>query len=526
MAMTATAPTPTAADSAGGGTSGLDRRLIALGVVVVLGAIMSILDATIVNVATRTIGENFHAPITTIQWVLTGYLLGFAAVIPATGWAAQRFGAKRVFIGALVLFAVSSALAGSAGSAGELIAFRVLQGTGGGLILPVGQLIIAQAAGPRRMGRVMSMLGVPMLLGSVTGPVLGGLIVSSVSWRWIFFINPPIGVITVALAARLLPADPPGRAGSRSGRLDLRGLVLLCGGVAAVTYGMSEAGARGGFGANPTLALLAAGTVLIGLYAIHARARGSAALIDIGLLRHRGFGLSALTSLVVAIALFGVLVLLPLYWQIVRGASPLETGLLLAPQALGAAVALPLAGAITDRAGAAVVVPAGIVLGLAGTAVYAQAGAATGYAVLAAALFILGLGLGATFVPLMAAAYQDLPPAAIPAVTSTLNTVQRLGGSVGTALAAVILQGAITGRVPRLRGGAVFGPLPAGARAQVAPALAHAFGSAFWVALALAGAALIPALALPRKAAARHPATTGNPRPAAAGGHASKGNPS
>lgn len=499
--MTAMAPAPAAATPAGNGMSGLDRRLVALGAVVVLGAVMSILDATIVNVATRTIGEDFHASITTIQWVLTGYLLGFAAVIPATGWAAQRFGPRRVFIGALVLFAVSSALAGSAVSVGELIAFRVLQGAGGGLILPVGQLIIARAAGPRRMGRVMSMLGVPMLLGSVTGPVLGGLIVSSVSWRWIFFINPPIGVITVALAARLLPADPPGR----GARLDLRGLALLCGGVAAITYGMSEAGARGGFGGTLTLALLGAGAALVALYAIHARARGSAALIDIGLLRHRGFGLAALTSLVVAIALFGVLVLLPLYWQIVRGASPLATGLLLAPQALGAAVALPFAGRITDRAGAAVVVPAGIVLGLAGTAVYTQAGATTGYAVLAAALFILGLGLGATFVPLMAAAYQDLPPTAIPAVTSTLNTVQRLGGSVGTALAAVILQGAIAGRVPRLRGGAVFGALPPAARAQVAPALAHAFGSAFWVALALAVAALIPALALPRKSAASRP---------------------
>ena len=499
--MTQTTPATTPAIPAKSGTPGLDRRLIALGAVVVLGAIMSILDATIINVATRAIGDDFHASITTIQWILTGYLLGFAAVIPATGWAAQRFGAKRVFIGALVLFAVSSALAGSAVSVGELIAFRVLQGIGGGMILPVGQLIIAQAAGPKRMGRVMSMLGVPMLLGSVAGPVIGGLIVSSVSWRWIFFINPPIGLIAVALAARLLPGDPP-RPGSR---LDLHGLLLLCGGVASVTYGMSEAGTRGGFGGNLTVAFLGAGTGLVALYAIHARSLNHQALIDITLLRYRGFAASAVTSLVVAIALFGVLVLLPLYWQIVRGASPLATGLLLAPQALGAAVALPLAGKVTDRAGAAAVVPAGIVLGLAGTAAYTQVGAGTPYAVLAAALFTLGLGLGATFVPLMAAAYQDLPRAAIPAVTSTLNTLQRLGGSVGTALLAVTLQGAIARQAPRLRGGAVFGTLPAAARAQLAPALAHAFSSAFWVAFALAAAALIPALLLPRKQPANTP---------------------
>jgi hypothetical protein len=152
-------------------------------------------------------------------------------------------------------------------------------------------------------------------------------------------------------------------------------------------------------------------------------------------------------------------------------------------------------------------VPTGIVLGLAGIAAYTQVGAGTPYAVLAGALFVLGLGLGATFVPLMAAAYQGLPPAAIPSVTSTLNTVQRVGGSVGTALLAVTLQGAIARQVPRLRGGAVFGPLPPGARTELAPALGHAFGTAFWVAFALTAAALIAALLLPRTQSASKPAT-------------------
>lgn len=471
-----------------------DRRLMALGTVVVLGAIMPILDATIVNVATRTLGEDFRSPITTIQWVLTGYLLGFAAVIPATGWAAQRFGAKRVFIAALAVFTVSSALAGSATSIGELIGFRVLQGIGGGMIMPVGQVIIAQAAGPKRMGRVMSMLGMPMLLGSVTGPVIGGLIVDTISWRWIFFVNPPIGIITIALAARLLP----GGTARPGARLDVRGLLLLGAGITGITYGMSEAGSGGGFGGWQTVTLLIAGAILIALYAVHARTRGDRALIDVTLLRYRGFATSMATNLVVAIALFGALVLLPLYWQLVRGASPLATGLLLMPQAVGAAVALPLAGRITDRAGAAVVVRIGIGLGLAGLAAYTQAGAATPYAVLAAALFVIGLGLGATFVPLMAAAYQGLPHTAIPSVTGTLNTVQRLGGSIGTALLAVTLQDAVTRRVPGMRGGAVFGTLPPAVRTQLAPALGHAFGAAFWIAFALTAAALIPAFLLPR----------------------------
>jgi EmrB/QacA subfamily drug resistance transporter len=488
--MTQTTSATATAVPADGGTSRLDRHLAALGAVVVLGAIMPILDATIVNVAVRTIGRDFHTSIATIQWVLTGYLLGYATVIPVTGWAAQRFGAKRVFIGALVLFAASSALAGSAVSVGELIALRVVQGTGAGLITPVGQLIVAQAAGPKRMGRVMSVLGVPMLLGSMAGPVVGGLIVSSASWRWIFFINPPVALVAIALAVRLLPADAPhsgrGGAGAASGsgaaggRLDLRGLVLLCGGVAGITYGMSEASTRGGFGGSLPLTLIGAGAALVAGYALHAlrlnrRGLNGRALIDITLFRHRAFAVSMAANLMVGIALFGALILLPLYWQIVRGASPLATGLLLAPQAIGAAVALPLAGKITDRVGPAFVVPAGIALGLAGLAAYTQSGTGTPYAVLAAALFVLGLGLGATFVPLMAAAYQDLPRTAIPSVTSAFNTIQRLGGSIGTTLLAVTLQSAMTRHTP-----------------------SRAFDSAFWVACALTTVALISALLLPK----------------------------
>lgn len=471
---------------------GLDRRLVALGAVVVLGVIMSILDATIVNVATRTLGQEFDASISTIQWVLTGYLLGFASVIPVTGWAGERFGAKRVWIGALLIFLAGSVLSAAAWSVPALIAFRVLQGVGGGLILPVGQAILATAAGPQRMGRVMGFVGLPMLLGSVAGPVIGGLIVSTVSWRWIFLINLPIGAVAVVLAIRLLPQTPP-RAGAR---LDVRGLALLCGGVALFVYGMSLAGTHG-FGAAGTLAFLGVGAALVGGYGVHARTRGAAALIDLALFRNRGFAAAAATNFVVAIALFGVLVLLPLYWQVVRGHGPLATGLLLVPQALGAAAAMPLAGRVTDRAGAGVVVPVGIVLALLGTAGYTQVGADSPYAVLAAALFVIGLGLGATIMPSMAAAYRTLPREAIAKATSALNTVQRLGASIGTAMLAVVLQHGITVDVPQLAG-APLGPLPAGARVQLAPALAHAFGSSFWLAFVLTALAMVPAVLLPR----------------------------
>ena len=186
----------------------LEPALIKAGVVVVLGAIMSILDTTIVAVALHTLSGDFHVNVSTIQWVTAGYLLSLAIVIPVSGWAIHRFGAKPVYMVSLSLFVLGSILCGFAWSATSLICFRVLQGFGGGMILPVGQSIMARAAGPQRMGRVMGIIGVPQLLGPILGPVLGGLIVSNTSWRWIFFVNVPIGIVALWLSRTARPNHP------------------------------------------------------------------------------------------------------------------------------------------------------------------------------------------------------------------------------------------------------------------------------------------------------------------------------
>ena len=482
--------TPTRADG-----TGLTREILVIGGVVVLGAIMSILDATIVNVAIPTLGRDFHTSVSTIQWVLTGYLLAFASVIPLTGWASQRFGAKRVWMTSLLLFMAASALAGTAWSIDSLIAFRVLQGLGGGLIMPVGQTIIAQAAGPERMGRVMSIVGVPMLLGPVLGPVAGGAIVDQVSWRWIFFVNLPVGVAALVAAQRLLPeAKPHGGA-----RLDALGLALLSPGLAVFVYGMSEAGTRGGFLNGTTIVAAAAGVMLVALFVAHARRRGREALIDVSLFLRRGFATAAAANLLLGIALFGALILLPLYYQLVRGESPLATGMLLVPQGVGAAVAMPLAGWLTDRVGARLVIPVGVVVGLAGTAAFTQVGAGTSYAVLAAALFVIGVGLGSTIMPSMAVAYQTVSREQIAQATSALNVIQRVAASIGTALLAVVLQREIAASVPGLHDGIrAIGALSKSERSHAAAELASAFGTTFAVALALLATALVPALLLPR----------------------------
>src|SRR5947199_210212 len=347
--MTAT-DTTTDATAAGRG-EGLGREILVLAGVVILGTIMTVLDLTVVNVAIPTLARDLGASIPAIQWVMTGYMLAFATVIPLTGWAAERFGARRAWIFALLVFLAGSVLAGAAWSLESLIAFRILQGLGAGMILPVGQTILAQAAGPERMGRVMSLIGVPMLLAPVFGPVLGGAIVDSVSWRWIFYLNLPVGALALLAAVRLLPEATP-RLGQR---LDLRGLVLLSPGIALFLYGVSEAGHAGGFDATRA-AVTAVGAALVVLFVGHALARGRGALIDLSLFGRRGFAAAAATNFLLPVALFGALILLPLYYQVVRQQSPLDVGLLLIPQGVGAAVAMPIAGWMTDKLGARLVV--------------------------------------------------------------------------------------------------------------------------------------------------------------------------
>jgi EmrB/QacA subfamily drug resistance transporter len=471
----------------------LDREILVLAAVVILGTSMTVLDLTVVNVAIPTLGREVEASISTIQWVLTAYMLAFAAVIPVSGWASERFGTKRVWIGSLLLFIVGSLLAGAAWSIGALIVFRVLQGLGAGMILPVGQTILAQAAGPQRMGRVMSVFGVPLLLVPILGPVVGGAIVDGWSWRWIFFINLPVGVAAVAAAQRLLPQAKP----QLGQRLDLRGLLLLSPGIALFLYGVAEAGGHGGFGNEHTTLPAALGLGLIVLFVWHAAVRGKDALIDISLFRRRGFAAAAATNLLLGIALFGSLILLPLYYQLVRHESPMQVGLLLVPQGVGAALAMPLAGRLTDRIGARVVVSSGLVVAALGALAYTQVGADTSYVYLAGALVVLGLGIGSTIMPSMAAAFQTLAREETPRAASALNTIQRVAGAIGTALFAILLQRAVAGRVAGFEGG-VEGMAALSLRPGPTAELADAFGATFWVAAALILVALVPALMLPR----------------------------
>jgi EmrB/QacA subfamily drug resistance transporter len=455
-------------------TNRIESHVWRVSAVVIVGSIMSILDTTIVNVALATLGRELHATLSEIQWVVTGYMLALAAVIPITGWAAQRFGAKQVYIVSLVLFTAGSALCGLASSTTELIVFRVIQGIGGGMILPIGQLMMADAAGPERMGRVMSIVAIPAMLAPILGPTIGGLIVDNASWRWIFYVNVPIGVIAVAAAVRGLPHGERGQAP----KLDALGLALMATGLPLLTYGLAEIGITGSLTAAKVLIPGLAGLVLVAAFAVHAL-RVPNPLLDLRLYRRPTFSSASFAMFCLGAALFGGMVLLPLYWQGIRHESVVDTGLLTAPQGLGMALIMPLAGRLTDRVGGGPLALVGVSVTALATIPFGLIAAHTSVTWLSVTMLIRGMGIGFAFMPAMAAAFASLDRSELPHATPQLNVLQRVGGSIGTAVLAVVLQRALVG-VHTLEGAA------------------HAYGTAFWASAALTALAIVPCIILMR----------------------------
>src|SRR5581483_8806932 len=490
----ADSPTPAAQPE------GLDRDTLIVAGVVLLGAVMSILDTTVVNVAIDHLAVAFRSSLTTIQWVITGYTLALAAVIPVTGWAADRFGTKRIYMTSLVLFTLGSVLSGLAWSAATLILFRFLQGIGGGMIMPAVMTIMTKKAGPHRMGRVMGVLGVPMLVAPIMGPILGGWLVDSASWRWIFFINLPIGIVAFILALIVLEPDQP----QPAHRLDWVGMLLLSPGLAVFIFGLAESSTYG-FGSVRSWGPTLAGIILIAAWFVHSW-RSPNPLIDLRTFAHTRAGAAAGTFLLFAISVFGSMLLVPLYYQAVRGASALQAGLLMAPGGLGAMLMMPLSGKLTDRYGPTWLPATGLPLVAIGLIPFVFVGAHTSYVLLCAANFVQGLGMGLAMMPNMTAAMQAVPPTAIARTSTAMNIIRQAGASIGTAVLSVILASAITSNLSAIVGSHASGSgsggiatlqrLPPSAHAAIVKPLADAFASTFVWALVLILIALIPAIAM------------------------------
>jgi EmrB/QacA subfamily drug resistance transporter len=453
----------------------VDPALKRLTAAIIVGAIAVILDTTIISVGLHRLGDSLHAPVSTIQWVSSAYLLAMFVTIPLTGWAQSRLGSKRLWLLALATFTVGSLLCAAAWDAPSLIAFRALQGAGGGVLMPLMSTVLMQAAGGRNLGRLMATVSLPAALGPILGPVLGGLILHDLSWRWLFLVNLPLGVIGLVLAVKLFPAGEPGRRVP----LDLVGVLLVTPGAVGVIYGLTQVTEAGGFGATRVLLPLLGGAVLLAGFVGWALHRGERALIDVTLLRHRSVATSTALLLLTGIALYGAMLLLPLYWQQVRGRDALDAGLLLVPQGIGALASRTLAGRLTDAIGGRWVALAGFAVVTLGTVPFAFAGEHTSTWWLMATLVVRGFGLGAVFIPLMTGAFVGLERHEIPDASILTRVAQQLGGSFGTAVLAVILASAAAGATS-----------PAG--------LADAFDQAFWWATGFTGLAVVLSLLLPR----------------------------
>ncbi|MCA0158228.1 DHA2 family efflux MFS transporter permease subunit [Tsukamurella sp. M9C] len=448
------------------------RSMRALIATLVVGVFAPILDTTMLTIAVHTLVLDLRADIATIQWVSTSYLLALVVSIPLCGWLDARLGGRRLWVAALVVFAVGSALCAASWSPVSLIVFRTLQGAAAGVLMTNMQTIAVRAAGGGSVARVTAALGVPIALGPLIGPVVGGALLHWADWRWMFAINVPLCLLAVVAALRVLPDDAPT---SAVPPLDRTGLALLAPGIVLTFYGLAELAERGTSGV--LLLFVASGAALIAAFGVHAARVGDRALVRVRLVRIPTVAASTLASLAVGGALMGTMFLLPLYWQTVRGDGALATALLLAPQAVGAFVPRFFVGGLVDRFGPRPVAVSAIALMAAATVPFAFVTAGTSPVVLALVLFARGLGLGAVLVPILSSAYTGLSRDQFPHASMFTRGAQQLGGAIGVAAVAVVLHA-----------GLAHGPAEA------------ALHPAFWVMAAVTVLGVVPALRLPGRA--------------------------
>jgi EmrB/QacA subfamily drug resistance transporter len=402
---------------------------VAVSVVFVAAMFMTIMDATIVNVALPTIGHDFGVSPTSVDSIAIAFLVSLAIFIPASGWLGDRFGGKRVLLAAIVVFTIASALCGLATSLGELVTFRVLQGVGGGMLAPVGMAMLMRAFPPAERVRAAAILTVPTTFAPALGPLLGGLLVTDASWRWVFYVNVPIGVAALVFGALFLEQveqDHPGR-------FDLRGFLLSGLGLGLAMYGVSE-GPNKGWHSPDVLTTIAVGAVLLVAMVI-VELRTDEPLVDLRLLKNRLFGASNGVMVLASIAFLGALYAVSLYFQDGRGMTALAAGLSIFPEAFGVMAGAQLASRVLyPRLGPR----KHVIVGLAGTAIsiglLGLLGPGTSLWWARLLLVTLGLSMGNIFVPLQAAAFATITPAATGRASTMFNAVRQLGGAIGVAI--------------------------------------------------------------------------------------------
>lgn len=402
--------------------------------VLVIGAFMAVLDTSIVNIAIPALESVFGATTSQVQWVVTIYMLTLGVVVPAAGYLADRYGARRIYMLSLVAFALGSALSGLAWNLPVLIIFRVLQALGGGLIMPVTMSMLYRLVPRERIGTAMGFWGLAIIVAPAVGPTLGGYLVEYVNWRFIFYINVPIGVLGLLLTMAYVPE----LSGPRPGRFDVWGFVLAAGGLFGLLFAFSE-GETWGWTSEPIVLLLAASVWLLVLFGFW-ELRTADPLINLRVLGAGSFSVAGLLMIVVMVGLFSGIFYIPLFLQTIAGFGALKTGLLLMPQALAMAVIMPVAGRLYDRFGGRPLAIIGLSVLAAATYQLRGLSANTPLPMLVGWLTVRGIGIGLSMMPINTAGMSAVRPQDLGSATALSNIVQRVGASFGLALMTALLE--------------------------------------------------------------------------------------
>ena len=398
--------------------------------VVIIAPFMAQMDSTIVNVSLSFIRDDLQATIATAQWIISGYLLALALMLPLSAWLVDRVGVKKLYLVCFGAFTVASFFCGAAHTMRELIAARLLQGMAGGILAPLAQFMVARIAG-RQMVRVAGYAVAPVLLAPLLGPVLAGVILKYASWHWLFYVNLPIGALAVLLAAIVLPRDeavPSGRP------FDLFGFLTLAPGLSCFLYGFEQ------FSHHQGVSFLGVGMLLVLWFILVARQKKEKALIDLELFKIRIFSVAAVTQFLSMGIVYCGQFLVPLYLISDAGLSPTNAGWVLSAMGIGMFCVYPAMGYLTDRFGCRAVCAGGVFVNFLGTLPFLWM-AHTQYSAPAAivGLLLRGMGQGATGLPSMAAAYAAVPREKLSYATTAMNIVQRLGGPILTTALAVVV---------------------------------------------------------------------------------------
>ncbi|ALI31962.1 MDR family MFS transporter [Weissella cibaria] len=422
-------------------TTALPKHVVNMAWVLVLGAFAPMLDATMVNIAVNDLARDFGASLSTIQWVITGYVLATAVAVPFAGWLVNRFSGKWVFLVAEIAFGVFSLASALAWNIDSLIVFRLFQGAAAGMLTPLLTTLLVDLAGSAAMGRLMAVVGLPIMLGPILGPVIGGIVLEYASWRWIFYINVPIVILATILIAWKLPTF---EAKNRQARFDVVGVTLLAAISSTIIYGIVQASTKGDFTNATTVAYVLAGIALMVVYGVYAHFKGERAILPIRLFTRKNFTAAMVGMVVGGVATNGAMLLLPLFFQNLRGDSVIVAGLSLIPQGVGMLVARPIVGKLIDRIGARYVTIVSLAITLIGTIPFAYFDGKTAYWLVAVILFVRGIGAGGILSPLMTDAFVGGDKRDSGAISVASRTFQNIGGAFGSAVIATIVAGYMT----------------------------------------------------------------------------------